>query len=54
MYGATLAVGGKVEDVDAWPARIDAVTMADVIAAAKNRLPSRSAVTGYLLKEEAA
>jgi zinc protease len=54
MYGSTLAVGGAVKDVENWPMRIDAVTLADVTAVAKKRLLPRSAVTGYLLKEEAA
>ncbi len=54
MYGSTLAVGGAVKDVESWPARIDAVTLADVTAVAKKRLLPRIAVTGYLLKEEAA
>jgi zinc protease len=54
MYGSTLAVGGAVKDVENWPARIDAVTLADVTAVAKKRLLPRIAVTGYLLKEEAA
>jgi zinc protease len=54
MYGSTLAVGGAVKDVENWPARIDAVTLAEVTAVAKKRLVPRIAVTGYLLKEEAA
>ncbi len=54
MYGSTLAVGGAVKDVESWPARIDAVTLADVTAVARKRLLPRIAVTGYLLKEEAA
>jgi zinc protease len=54
MYGATLAVGGSVKDVQEWPAKIEAVTMADVMDAARKRLQPRLAVTGYLLKEEAA
>jgi zinc protease len=52
-YGATLAIGGTTEDVDQWPDRIDAVTAEDVMAAAR-RLSPRVAVTGYLLKDEAA
>jgi zinc protease len=54
MYGSTLAVGGAVSDVDNWPARIDAITLEDVTNAAKKRLAPRIAVTGYLLKEQAA
>ncbi len=54
MYGATLAVGGAVSDVDNWPTRIDAITLDEVVAAAGKRLLPRIAVTGYLLKEQAA
>ncbi|MFM9974127.1 MAG: M16 family metallopeptidase [Beijerinckiaceae bacterium] len=54
MYGATLAVGGTVKDVQDWPGKIEAVTVADIIAVARKRLLPRIAVTGYLLKEEAA
>jgi zinc protease len=54
LYGATLATGGSLKDVQAWPDMIDAVTEADVLAAAKTHLSPRSAVTGYLLKEDAA
>ena len=53
MYGATLAIGGEVRDVETWPDRIDAVTLDAVVAAARKRLPPRIAVTGYLLKEAA-
>jgi zinc protease len=53
IYGATLAIGGAIEDVDTWPEKIDAVTAEDVIAAVQ-RLSPRVAVTGYLLKEDAA
>ena len=34
-YGATLAIGGTLADIDAWPQRISAVTPADVVAAAR-------------------
>jgi zinc protease len=54
IYGATLAVGGSLADVQAWPQIIEGVTAAEVIAAAKERLSPRVAVTGYLLKDEAA
>jgi zinc protease len=54
IYGSTLAVGGTLADVAAWPDGIDAVTAEDVMAAAKARLSPRVAVTGYLLKDEAA
>jgi zinc protease len=52
MYGAALALGGTVKDVQAWPLRIEAVTRDEIIAATKKRLQPRIAVTGYLLQEK--
>ncbi len=54
IYGSALAIGGTIADVQAWPDRIDAVTLEQVIAVAGKYLQPRIAVTGYLLKEEAA
>ena len=54
IYGSTLATGGTVESVAAWPRDIDAVTADDVRQAASRWLDGRRAVTGYLLKDEAA
>jgi zinc protease len=51
LYGATLATGGTVKDVEGWPDRIDAVTAEQVKEAAKYLDPARS-VTGYLLPPE--
>jgi len=53
-YGEGLANGLSVEDVKSWPDVLDAVTPEDVVAAAKLVLDKRKAVTGYLLREEAA
>ncbi|MBV1704863.1 MAG: insulinase family protein [Hyphomicrobiales bacterium] len=53
MYGAALAVGSSVEDVRAWPERIEAVTAAQVAAAARATLVKKRAVTGFLEREEA-
>jgi zinc protease len=50
-YGATLATGGKVEDIKSWPSRIKAVTAKDVQEAAQHWLDKRRSVTGYLVKE---
>jgi zinc protease len=47
-YGQALAIGLTVDDVNEWPARIRAVTAADVQGAAK-RLNRREAVTAYLV-----
>jgi zinc protease len=54
LYGATLATGGTLRDVQDWPDRIDAVTADEVLAAARARLSPKAAVTGYLLKDDAA
>jgi zinc protease len=54
IYGSTLATGGSVESVATWPRDIDAVTGEDVRQAAARWLDGRRAVTGYLLKDEAA
>jgi len=51
-YGEALATGLTIEDVAAWPARIEAVTAADVTAAAKKWLDKRRSVTGFLLPAE--
>jgi zinc protease len=49
IYGATLATGGKVEDVDAWQEKIKAVTADRVRAVAAKYLDYDRSVTGYLL-----
>jgi zinc protease len=54
IYGSTLATGGTVASVAAWPRDIDAITAADVRDAAARWLDGRRAVTGYLVKDEAA
>jgi zinc protease len=51
-YGSALATGLSVEDIRQWPARIEAVDSASIIAAAKKHLDRRKAVTGYLLPAE--
>ncbi|MGJ0507542.1 MAG: M16 family metallopeptidase [Methylocystis sp.] len=48
-YGEALATGLTIADVEAWPARMEAVTAADVTAAARKWLDKRRAVTGFLL-----
>ncbi len=49
ILGRALAVGLKVEDVENWPERIDAVTKAEVEAAARAVLKPNSSVTAVLL-----
>ena len=53
-YGEGLANGLSIEDVKGWPEVLNAVTPEDVMAAAKLVLDRRKAVTGYLMREEAA
>ncbi len=53
-YGEGLSNGLSVEDIKDWPAVLDAVTLEDVLAAAKLVFDRKAAVTGYLIKEEAA
>ncbi|MGE0255910.1 MAG: M16 family metallopeptidase [Alphaproteobacteria bacterium] len=49
VLGQALAVGQGVEDVEAWPERIAAVTPADVAEAARAVLRPAGATTGVLL-----
>lgn len=49
IFGASLAVGETVEDVLAWPDRIEAVTREAVIEAARRYLRPDRSVTGLLL-----
>ncbi|MTJ05076.1 MAG: insulinase family protein [Sediminimonas qiaohouensis] len=51
-YGGALTQGLTVEDVQAWPDIIQSVTADDIMAAARDVLNKRHAVTGYLDKEE--
>ena len=51
-YGRALAIGLTVEDVQAWPGILDAVTADDIMQAAREVLDRRTSVTGWLMKEE--
>jgi len=53
-YGAALASGLTVADVEAWPDILQAVTEEDVINAARAVFRQETSVTGYLLKAEEA
>lgn len=53
-YGRALAIGLTVEDVQQWPAILEAVTEEDIMQAARDVLDRRQSVTGWLMKEEAA
>ena len=50
-YGAALATGSTVADVEHWPDRIRAVTAEQVQQAARQWLEKRRSVTGYLIKD---
>lgn len=52
VFGAALTTGASVEDVEAWPERIAAVTAARVMAAARAILKPETSVTGLLLPDE--
>ncbi len=51
-FGRAFTQGRTVEDVEAWPDRIAAVTAEQILAAAKSVLDRRRSVTGILLPEE--
>ncbi len=54
VYGEALSVGLSVQDVQDWPKVLDAVTEADVMAAAVKVLDKKHAVTGWLTQPEEA
>ena len=52
-YGSALTSGLTVEDVQAWPEILDAVTEEDILAAAEEIFDRESSVTGYLTGTDA-
>ena len=52
IYGGALTQGLTVEDVQAWPDLLQEVTGEDIVAAARDVLDKRHAVTGWLMSEE--
>ena len=50
-YGASLAVGLTIEEIEAWPERIAAVTVGQVNAAARAVFVPQTEVTGVLLPQ---
>lgn len=52
QYGAALASGLTVEDVDAWPDVIAATTPEDVMAAARRLFQDTRSVTGFLTRPD--
>lgn len=53
-YGRALSIGLSVEDVQAWPDILDAVTEDDIMRVAREVFDREQSVTGWLMKEEAA
>ena len=51
VLGSALATGRTIEDAEAWPERIGAVTVKEIDAAARAVLRDGGAVTGRLLPE---
>lgn len=51
IFGTSLATGQTVEDVQNWPATLDAVTGEQIVEAARKYLNHRRSVLGYLLGE---
>ena len=49
LIGGTLAIGGSIEDVTAWPDKIAKITAQDVQEAARQVLDMRNSVTSLLL-----
>jgi zinc protease len=49
VFGSALTTGQSVEDVEAWPERVEAVTRAEVEAAARAVLLPKHSVTSILL-----
>ncbi|MEM9971808.1 MAG: pitrilysin family protein [Pseudomonadota bacterium] len=52
-YGAALTSGLTVADVEAWPDVLDAVTEADIMAAAASIFDRDKAVTGWVMRDGA-
>ncbi len=50
-YGSAVTAGLTVKDVQDWPGLLQAVTEADVIAAAREVLDRRRAVTGWAMRD---
>ncbi len=53
IYGASLAMGETLEDIEQWPDRISKVTAEDVNRVARKYLKKIRSVTGYLRPEKA-
>jgi len=49
VFGEGLSIGQSVDDIQHWPAAIDAVTADQVVNAARSYLDSKRSVTGFLV-----
>jgi zinc protease len=54
QYGEALTSGLTVQDVQAWPDALQAVTEEEVMAAARAVFDRKQSVTGWLMKDDAA
>ncbi len=54
QYGAGLASGLTIQDVQDWPAILSAVTAEDVMQAARDVFQLKNSVTGYLTAPDTA
>jgi zinc protease len=52
-FGAALAIGRTIEDVESWPDRVEAITVEDVNAAARFIFDEAKSVTAVLLPKQA-
>jgi zinc protease len=52
IFGVALTSGLTVEDVEAWPKLVEAVTVEQVLAAARHVFDLRRSVTGHLLPKD--
>ncbi len=52
QYGAALTIGIELDEIKSWRDRLEAVTVDDVMAAARDVLVPERSVTGYLMKAE--
>ena len=50
-YGRALAIGLNVQDVQAWPDILQAITADDIMAAARDLFREETSVTGWLMRD---